>query len=239
MKVRFLLLLLVLLSSNSLAQNHHIVGLFPTYNADLKINSKWTASVYSFLAINPVDQKTEGIEYPAQSNILYIELDAIYGLTETWSLAGSYTYERLNPFNDRYRNENRLWLQVQHYKKTGKLNIKNRLRYDFRFIQNRVSDQIAFNPRLRYLIGIDFPLHSNSLYVAAYNEFFFNTYKDKISTYAENWSFAGIGFDLSKQSKIETGLLNISWVRNAEKDWLRQYYWQVTFIQKFNKSSRA
>lgn len=85
-------------------------------------------------------------------------------------------------------------------------------------IHNRTSDDIDFNPRLRYLLGVDFPLNSKSLYFAAYNEFFFDTYKDRVSTYAENWFFAGIGFNVFKKTKIETGLLNISWVRNIEKN---------------------
>lgn len=232
-----MLLVLCFGIGNAIAQNHQIYGLFPTYNADLKLSSKWTTSVYSFLALNPISQTTEGVEYPSQANAFYIELDAIYGLSEEWSIAGSYTYERASPFNENYRNENRLWLQVQHYKKLSKFNLKNRLRYDFRFIQNRLTGNTDYSPRLRYLLGIDFPLNSNSLYFAAYNEFFFDTYENRVTTYAENWAFAGIGFDVSKRTKLETGLLNISWVRNIEKDWLKQYYWQVTIIQKFNRES--
>lgn len=230
---KVLALILCLGIGKIVAQNHHIYGLFPTYNVDLKINPKWTASVYSFLALNPQSQTTEGVEYPSQANAFYLELDAIYGFSEEWSIAGSYTYERANPFNENYRNENRAWIQAQHYKKLSKFNLKNRLRYDFRFIQNRSSGNTDYSPRLRYLLGIDFPLNSNSLYFAAYNEFFFDTYNARVATYAENWAFAGVGFNVSTQTKLETGVLNISWIRNTEKDWLKQYYWQVTIIQKF------
>ncbi len=234
---KIIVLVLCLGIGKTFAQNHHIYGLFPTYNADLKLSSRWTTSVYSFLALNPKNQSTEGIEYPRQTNAFYIELDAIYGLNEEWSLAGSYTFERASPLTENYRNENRLWLQVQHYKKLSKFNLKNRIRYDFRFIQNRLTGNTDYNPRLRYLLGVDFPLNSNSLYFAAYNEFFFDTYKNRVAAYAENWVFIGIGFDLSKNTKLETGLLNINWIRNKDKDWLKQYYWQVTIIQKFNKES--
>lgn len=112
MKVKLLFLCFILLSKISIAQNHHIYGLFPTYIADLKLNSKWSTSMYSFLSINPLHQESKSIEYPAQTNAFYIEIDATYSITEEWSLSGSYTYERANPFNNNYRNENRLTSKI-------------------------------------------------------------------------------------------------------------------------------
>lgn len=91
-----------------------------------------------------------------------------------------------------------------------------------------------FNPRLRYLIGIDFPLNDKTLYLAAYNEFFLDTYQNRLATYSENWGFVGVGLNITKRTKIETGLLNINWVRNVDKDWLNQFYWQFTLSQKLN-----
>lgn len=120
-----------------------------------------------------------------------------------------------------------------------KINIKNRLRYDFRFIQNRVSEKIDFRPRIRYLLGVDFRLNKKSLYLVAYNEFFFNTYKTRTATYAENWAFAGIGFSVSKKVKIETGPLMISWVRNLEKDWLHQCFMQVTLSYQLDLKHKS
>lgn len=218
----------------SFGQSHTIFGVFPTYNANVKLNSKWTTSVYSFLSINPVNQTTKDIEYLSQMNAFYIELDAIYNLTKEISLAGSYTYERANPFLENYRNENRIWFQAQHLKKFEKFNLKNRLRSDLRFIENRVDNVTDFQHRLRYLLGLDFPLNDKSLYFAVYNEFFFDTFEKRVATYSENWAFAGLGFNLSEKTKLETGLLNISWIRNSNKDWLHQYYWQLTVIQNFN-----
>lgn len=163
-KMRFsFLLIFSLCSIVSFGQSHTIFGVFPTYNANVKLNSKWTTTVYSFLSINPVNQITNEISYPSQTNAFYIELDAIYKLSKEISFAGSYTYERANPFLETYRNENRIWFQVQHFKKFEKFNLKNRLRSDLRFIENRVDNVIDFQHRLRYLLGLDFSLNDKSM----------------------------------------------------------------------------
>lgn len=125
------MVLILALSKVSIAQNHNIYGVFPTYTADLKLNEQWTGSIYSFLSINPSEQKTEGTIYPSKTNAFYFETAISYHLNTDWSLTSSYTYERANPFRDDFRNENRFWLQGQHYKNIGKINLKNRLRYDF------------------------------------------------------------------------------------------------------------
>ena len=191
-------------------------------------------SIYSFLATYPIEQVSKNFTYPAKANAYYIELDAIYNLSDQWSLAGSYTYERVNPFRSDCRNENRIWLQAQYYNKFDQFNLKNRLRYDFRFIQNRIDNEIDYSPRLRYLLGVDFPLNDKLLYFAAYNEFFLDTFKDRISSYSENWAFAGIGFNLSEKTTLEPGLLLISWLRNIEKYWLHQYFLQLTLVTKLD-----
>lgn len=219
---------------HSAAQDHHILGVFPTYNQNGKISNKLDYSIYSFLAIYPVEQTTREFTYPSKTNALYVELDAIYHVTDQWSGAISYTYERLNPFRDDYRNEHRIWFQVQYYKKFNRFNLKNRLRYDLRYIENRSTNQTDFSPRLRYLAGIDFPMNSKSLYFAAYNEFFFDVFSERITTFSENWAFAGIGFNLAPKTKLETGPLVISWIRNTEKDWLHQYFLQLTLITQID-----
>ncbi|MEO1548141.1 MAG: DUF2490 domain-containing protein [Bacteroidota bacterium] len=226
--------ILTICALRSAAQDHHVFGVFPTYNQNGRISNKLDYSIYSFLAIYPVEQTTRGFTYPAKANAFYIELDAIYHLNGQWSGAVSYTYERLNPFRDDYRNEHRVWFQAQHYKKFSRFNLKNRLRYDLRYIENRSTNQTDFNPRIRYLAGIDFPMNSRSLYFAAYNELFFDVFSGRITTFSENWAFAGFGFNLSTKTKLETGPLVISWIRNTEKDWLHQYFLQLTLITQID-----
>lgn len=231
MKKSAFILLGIMYSFSILCQDHHIGGVFPTYNQNGKISSKFDYSIYTFLAIYPLEQRSEGFIYPAKTNAFYIELDAIYKLTEQWTFAGSYTYERANTFRTDYRNENRIWVQAQHQKKFEKVNLKNRLRYDLRFIQNRATKNTDFNPRLRYLLGFDFPLKNGATYLSFYNEFFFDTFENRISTYTENWAYAGVGFELNPSTKLEAGALTISWIRNAQKNWLHQYFLQLTLVK--------
>ena len=230
-------LLLLYMVTN--AQNHHIVGLFPTYNQNGHLSEKLDYSIYSFLAIHPFEQKVsddafQDFVYEPKINAAYIELDLIYNFNERWSAAASYTYEGVNLFNEPYRNEHRTWLQGQHYTKLGKWGLKNRFRYDFRFVEDVLSGNFDYKPRARYLLGVDKALNEKSLYFAAYNEFFFDTFDSGVQTYSENWAFAGIGFNLTERSKFETGPLLISWIRNGSNDWLNQYFLQMTLITQFD-----
>lgn len=244
MKRFVLITLCALLWTATNAQNHHILGLFPTYNQNGHLSEKLDYSIYSFLAIHPFEQSVtddtfQDFIYEPKINAAYIELDLIYNINPRWSTAASYTYEGVNLFNEPYRNEHRVWLQVQHYNKLPKWRFKNRVRYDFRFVEDVLTGDFGFKPRVRYLIGVDKALNVKSLYFAAYNEFFFDTFDSNVQLYSENWAFAGIGFNLTKRSKIETGPLIISWIRNGSNDWLNQYFLQMTLIAQFDVFAKA
>jgi len=232
MKFVFIFFLQLAIIGVSYSQNHHVYGLFPTLNLKKKLNPKVEIETYSFLSIHPMEQVIEGNLYPSRTSVFYTEFDVTYLLNNKWSFTGSYTYERVNPFEESYRNENRFWVQTTFKQKFERFNLKNRLRYDLRFIKNRATSSTEFNPRIRYLIGFDFPFNKdkNSLYLASYNEFFFNTYSNSIAVFGENWFSSSIGFSLSKQVKMEGGYLNISWIKDEQKNWLIQHYLQVTLI---------
>ena len=215
------------------AQTHHIGGLFPTLDFKYAASEKLEIESFSFLSVFPVEKTIDNIIYPSHSGAFYTELDFTYSLNTKHSITGSYTYERANPFESSYRNENRIWLQLQRYDALSKFSVKNRIRYDARFIQNRTTDKVDFSPRLRYLLGTDFRLNDKTFYFSAYNEFFLDVFKERVSTYTENWAFAGVGFNVSANTKLETGPLVISWIRNPNKDWLNQYFLQFTLITKF------
>ncbi|MCP4521341.1 MAG: DUF2490 domain-containing protein [Cytophagales bacterium] len=215
--------------------NYHVGGIFPTYNQNGKITEKWNYSLYSFLSVFPSEQESKEQQFDAQSNAFYLEIAGSYSINPKLSFAGSYTYERVNPFLDTYRNENRVWLQGQYETKLGRVSLKNRLRYDFRFIQNRTTENTDFRPRLRYLLGVSFPFkEEGKTYFAAYEEIFLETYEDRVSIYGENWAFVGVGTALSPKVKIETGLLYIGWILDSRANWLHQYYWQLTLITQLD-----
>lgn len=220
----------------AVAQSHRVVGIFPTYELGLNGKNRWSGSLYSFAALYPWEQTSGSEIYPAQAKIFYVELAAHYALNKAFTISGSYTYERLNPLRDDFRNEHRLWPQVTWKKALGGGTLKNRLRYDLRFIGDRsTSGKVNFEPRLRHLLGYKTPLrHSDLWYFSGYNELFFNTFRKASATYAENWFFAGVGRHLSSRTTLEGGALVISWQRDALNNWLHQYFLQLTLIHQFN-----
>jgi len=237
----FSIILLQLLSMNyCYSQTHNIVGVFPTLNLKYDLSEKISVESYSFLSVLPIEKTIDNVEYPSHSGALYSELDFTYKVNSKFSLTGSYTYERVNPFENNYRNENRIWLQGTLESKFKNWKVKNRIRYDLRFINNRSTNETDFNPRARYLFGLSKPLRvkENSPVFSIYNEVFFNTFKDASAFYGENWFFSGIGFSLTRQTKIEVGYLNIAWVRDQSKNWLMQHFGQVTLTIDLTKAKK-
>jgi len=98
-------------------------------------------------------------------------------------------------------------------------------------VHNRTTDETPYTHRLRYLIGLDFPIKSkkNNLYFTAYEEAFFNTFKNAGAVYGENWAYAAIGVKLNDKNKIETGPLYITW-NTGGNNWFHQYYLQLTWV---------
>ena len=103
-----------------------------------------------------------------------------FNVNKHLSFTGSYVYQRENVTADNYLNENRVYVQATYKHSAKTVNLKHRLRFDNRFVHNRTTRKTPYTHRLRYLIGIDVPIKSkkNNLYFTAYEEAFFNTFKN-------------------------------------------------------------
>jgi hypothetical protein len=72
-------------------------------------------------------------------------------------------------------------------------------------------------------------------------EFYFNTYNEsyfslagiKNSTYSENWTYFGFGYDLGKMGRLELGYLNQIFVRNLQHDFRILNLAQILWITHF------
>lgn len=226
-------LLAFLLSTAIQAQNTSYVGMFPTIDHSADLSSKFGYNVYIFDAIKPYSNNINGFKDEARSFYFYTEAGLSYNITKYLSFTASYVYERQNTFNSYYRNENRLFQQLTLKLPIKDAVLKQRLRFDERFIQNRATGETPFTHRLRYLLGYKLPLNDN-LYTFAYNEFFFNTTKGAGFEFNENWSALQMGYVFNKRHGIEAGLLYVGWINNFQKDWLNQYYLQVTWVSHFD-----
>lgn len=221
-------------ASGSIAQNTNYGGLFPTIDHSADLSKRFSYNVYIFDAIKPYQNTINNFTDEARSLYFYTEAGFSYAITKQLSFTASYVYERQNPFKDYYRNENRAFQQLTLKLPVGKFELKQRLRFDERFIQNKVTGESPLTHRLRYLIGVKYPFKNDKMYFFTYSEFFFNTTPNAQYIFNENWSAAQLGFKLKNWSSFETGLLYVGWINNAQKDWLNQFYLQITWATHFD-----
>ncbi len=227
--------LFFLLNSTVFAQNISYLGVFPTIDHSGKLPNRFSYNTYVFNAIKPYNSTENSLKDQARSFYIYGEAGLSYDITDKLSFTFAYVHERQNPFLSNYRVENRLFQQLTLKLPLGKLELKQRLRFDERFVQNRVTDKTPFTHRLRYLLGASYPI-SEKCYIFAYSEPFFNT--SQSFKFDENWSALQFGFKLNKTNSIEAGLLYVGWINNAQNDWLNQYYAQFTWVSHLDFSKK-
>ena len=214
---------------SSQSTNHF--GVFPTIDHSGTINKKLDYSFYYFGAFNLLNPKINGQAQTANFFLFYSEQALHYNFNSKFSVTGSYVFQRADPTEKFYTNENRFYLQTTYKSTVGRSELKNRLRYDGRFIEDKVSNKWPYTSRVRYLFGAKIPLQKekNNLHFLFYNEFFFNTFKSAAVTYAENWAFAGMIFKTSSCGTWEIGPLYIFWVNNPKYDLTNLLYLQLTW----------
>jgi len=194
------------------SQSVYVGGAFPTIDHSGDLTNKLGYGLYYFAAFPLINLNNPDLNKDASFLIFYSEQSLSYKLINNLSLTGSYVYQRANAVYENYVNENRLYIQAKYQSNFKSINIVNRLRFDARFIQNRITNQTPFTHRARYLLGLDFPITSkkNNLYLSLYEELFFKTTAKAKPIYEENWAYAAIGIKLNDKNKIETGLLHIT-----------------------------
>jgi hypothetical protein len=229
----------VLLSQYTFSQNLTFYGLLPAINQTGRISKKWNYNFFVSTTIDAFDEKIKGVEYPATDLQLYVQPSIIYVHSPNLNFAGSYTYQRNNPFNGNFVNEHRLWQQVIFSLPVSKGRLTHRFRFEERFIENRVTEEYPLSTRARYQIGFNMPLQGrtlekNEFYFNTYNEFYFSLTGAKNATYSENWTYAGCGYDLGKMGRLELGYLFQVAVRNQQQNLRFLNLAQVMWITNFN-----
>ena len=209
-------------------QSMYVAGVFPTIDHSGDISNRVGYGLYYFGAFPLANFSKPSLSKDANFLLFYSEQSLSYKLTDKFTLTGSYVYQRSNVVYDNYVNESRFYVQAKYKHAIKNVKLMHRLRFDGRFIQNRVTNKTPFTNRIRYLIGIEIPIN-DKLYFNAYEEAFFNTYKNAPVIYGENWVNASIGRKINGNNKIEAGVLYITW-NTGVGSWFNQYYAQVTWI---------
>lgn len=219
-------------------QNINYGGVFPTVDHSGKLSDKWSYNAYLFAAAKPYSH-TNSLNLKDNARILYAysETGISYNITPQLSATASYVYERQNPFEDNYRNENRLFQQLTlKLPFKSEFELKQRLRFDERFIGNRLTGKIDFSHRVRYLIGVSRPIN-DKWYFFGYSEVFFGT-SGKFQ-FNENWSALQLGRKFNSIHAIEFGFLYVGWIYNDANNWFNQHYLQFTWVSKLNFSKKS
>lgn len=235
MKKLIILLLLGCVFHSGQAQSMHVAGVFPTIDHSGTITKKLNYGLYYFATFPLINLKNPKSSTDANFLLFYSEQALNFNVNEHLSFTGSYVYQRENVTKTNYSNENRLYAQATYKHAVKNVNLKHRLRFDNRFVKNRITGETPYTHRLRYLIGLDFPIKNkrDNLYFTAYEEVFFNTFKNAGAVYNENWAYAGLGLKLNDKNKIEAGPLYITW-NTGGANWFHQYYLQLTWISHLN-----
>lgn len=217
------------------AQSSVAGGAFPTIDHSASITEKLEYGLYYFGAFPLLDFKSDEVKYKSQFLLFYAEQGLTYNFNKKLSISGSYVFQQENVNQSNYINENRVHIQATYKHINNGYNFKHRLRFDNRFVKNRLTGEIPYTHRLRYLFGSDFALKKKKdrLYFTFYEEAFFNTFKGAGSFFGENWAYAAIGMKINSKNKVETGPLYITW-NTGNKSWFHQYYIQLTWISKLD-----
>lgn len=185
MRLKFFVISLLIISFTGIrSQSINVAGIFPTIDHSGTLSDKLDYSLYYFAAFPLVDFNKPDISKDSYFHLLYLEQALSYKVSSKFSLTGSYVYQRENVVYDNYSNENRFYLQTKYKHSIKKVNLTHRLRFDGRFIQNRITNETPFTHRVRYLIGMDVPLNEKN-YFTAYEEAFFITFERAGAIYGE------------------------------------------------------
>jgi len=235
MKQRLLKLLTVVVLISGEYGNAQTTGHFGTFTAinhTGTLSNKWDYSLYYYGAFNLLNSpRVNNVSTSPDLFILYSEQALTYNVNKKLSSTISYLYQGQTPFEKSYVNENRIYLQAVYKTMHNRTTFRSRVRYDARFIENNITGKRPYTSRIRYLFGFQTPLKkgNDSIYFTAYEEMFFNTYKNETVIYGENWSYAGVGYKTPHMGTWELGALYIFWVLNHQYNLTNLCYLQLTW----------
>jgi len=171
------------------------------YIGSKKVNSKWNihneVQYRNYDAIGDLEQLLlrTGVGYNLSENNHNVLLGYGYILSQNY-VADAQEKSDVN--------EHRIFQQFTSKQKIGSMSLSHRYRFEQRFVE------ADFKLRLRYFLALKIPLIKSEavpakLYVSAYNEVFLNT---ESSVFDRNRVYAGLGYQLHKNVRIEAGYMN-------------------------------
>ena len=188
------------------------------YIGSKKVNSKWNihneVQYRNYDAVGDLEQLLlrTGVGYNLSENNHNVLLGYGYILSQNYVADAQ---EKTDV------NEHRIFQQFTSKQKIGKVSLSHRYRFEQRFVE------ADFKMRLRYFLALKIPLIKSEavpakLYVSAYNEVFLNT---ESSVFDRNRVYAGLGYQLHKNVRIEAGYMNQLFEKSS-----RDQFNLITFV---------
>lgn len=233
MKILFILILFI---SSSYAKTFDSFGVVPFISLSKGLAAKFDLNFYHSDTFGLTDNSFNGKHYKSRQQQAYFQTGLNYKFRPNLNLSLGHIYQRNNPVDTDFVNEHRIFEQVTYSHSMDEKQFTHRFRFEQRFIDER--EEHEFKTRLRYQVGLNFPLQGRQLdpgewYFNCYNEFYFSTSGDRYAFYSDDWAYAGLGYQTLEWGKLEAGPLAQYSVINEEKDFKSFYALQFGWILKF------
>ena len=230
-KYVFLIAIIGCAKSNFLAAqtDKATFGIMPTLNVTIQPMTPLTLSFFAY-DISATQNKINSDGTDFRNKQLYTELAAIYDFNAHWSGVLAYAFQRDYPLGDEHINEHRLFQEIIRKDQVGGGTLRNRLRIEERFIENRLTKTYPYSTRLRYLLGYVVPLADRKCFLSVYNDIFLGAQPKSDPLWNENWAYLGVGIKIGK-GIVEPGVL---WQNYAIGNNLRHNQWLFELTYTLN-----
>lgn len=220
------------------AKNIDSTGAMTSLSVTKKLDAYNSLTLYHYDVYSFVDRRLGNREFSSGAITSYLQAAYNYQYRPNIAFSLGYIYQRNDPFEDNFQNENRIFQQVVVTHGPQWIRYSHRLRFEERFIENRNRHETDFRTRLRYQIGAKIPLRgilieANEFYLNIYNEFYFSTTGERHALFSDDWFYSGLGWKTEHFGNFEFGPL-IQWsVVNSNRDTRTHLNahlgWNITF----------
>ncbi len=232
----FFLILVLFLPKFAQAEIFDTYGVVPFLSLSKGIGNKYDLNFYHSDTINLTRRSFKQKSYPSRDIQAYFQTAINFRFLPYLNLSAGHIYQRNNPLDVDFVNEHRIFEQATFSHSQDAFQITHRVRFEQRFIDERYAHE--FKTRLRYQIGLNFPLDGRQLdpgewYLNTYNEFYFSTTGERHAFFSDDWAYAGFGYQTVDWGKLEAGPVAQYSIINHDKDIRSLYALQFGWILKF------
>lgn len=107
-----IILILLINANNSWAGDVNLFGVLPAISQTGRINDVFDYNLFLSTTVNATDRTIDGKQFAARDIQFYFQPSLIYKYSPQLNFAVAYVYQRTNPLNEDFTNENRAFPQI-------------------------------------------------------------------------------------------------------------------------------